>query len=664
MTEEQATVLEKAIAEWESLTGTELLGSKQTMLTWVATDVINEAFQLDESGVTALLILNAETEAYANKVAYSVKDMVDDAGAVLRKVQAFSNIRKTLKDPAFAGILDNFRSSLAQALEHYECMTPAVKELLGNRIELSYIRRDALRALDYMREDVFAKGEPEAAPMKFNPGVYLYWNIASLLRILGNTKDSGVSLVLIQDTEEINASCFGFAIKHGNNLFLLSDKPKFDNPEQATLQSSRGGSRELAHRMEKLRFPYGFMGAWIDEKGRGQMNIPGATMPIRAQQEAVKLAEMKDLPADTLIWLAMMFDLILARYWKNLDRIKAKELSYTGNMIETPMALSEGCQALALRDYKPLQFEKFTTENVTSGHVQFRVKKTGQNQWMEERYKSQVSEELLNPLPSSTPAIPEHLLPPLPHPNEIIARRDAEQARQLLVPKKLRNEIWGTQAEIKHSHMWTARKNFATTIERLSIEEFNREKEAVTKWYVERLTANRDFWLRGLAEGKLILPAPALTKGFTIVQVPAPRIERNELAFYPYGSERCWTSLFGGIPFHNGYCREQDNFYCYLSPENIGREMAVIRPECPEALALLAGCKVDELPIYLQHWYPEKAYVGNSILDDVDPLEDIDNPWRKGFRPGMVIRFGRKGLYKLQARLGLPKNIHWEEEKK
>jgi hypothetical protein len=402
----------------------------------------------------------------------------------------------------------------------------------GTRSVRLVIRRDALRALDYMREDVFAKGEPQAAPMKFNPGVYLYWNIASLLRILGNTKDSGVSLVLIQDTEEINASCFGFAIKHGNNLFLLSDKPKFDNPEQATLQSSRGGSRELAHRMEKLRFPYGFMGAWIDEKGRGQMNIPGATMPVRAQQEAVKLAEMKDLPADTLIWLAMMFDLISARYWKNLERIKAKELSYTGDMIETPMALTEGCQALAIRDYKPLQFEKFTTENVTSDHVQFRVNRTGQNRWMEERYKSQVPEELLNPLPSSTPAFPEHLLPPLPHPNEIIARRDAEQAMQLLAPKKLRNELWGTHAEMRHNHMWVARKNFAATIERLSIEEFNREKEAVTKWYVERLTANRDFWLRGLAEGKLMLPAPASTKGFQIVQTPGPRIERNELAFY------------------------------------------------------------------------------------------------------------------------------------
>ncbi len=91
--------------------------------------------------------------------------------------------------------------------------------------------------------------------------------------------------------------------------------------------------------------------------------------------------------------------------------------------------------------------------------------------------------------------------------------------------------------------------------------------------------------------------------------------------------------------------------------------MAVIRPECPEALALLAGCKVDELPIYLQYWYPEKSYVGNSILDDLDPLEDIENSWRKGFRPGMVVRFGRKGLYKLQARMGLPKKIHWEEKK-
>lgn len=29
----------------------------------------------------------------------------------------------------------------------------------------------------------------------------------------------------------------------------------------------------------------------------------------------------------------------------------------------------------------------------------------------------------------------------------------------------------------------------------------------------------------------------------------------------------------------------------------------------------------------------------------------------------MVVRFGRKGLYKLQARMGLPKKIHWEEKK-
>jgi len=48
--------------------------------------------------------------------------MVDDFENVLRRVKAFSGIRKTLKDPVFAEIIDNFKSSLGKALEFYGCM--------------------------------------------------------------------------------------------------------------------------------------------------------------------------------------------------------------------------------------------------------------------------------------------------------------------------------------------------------------------------------------------------------------------------------------------------------------------------------------------------------------------------------------------------------------
>jgi hypothetical protein len=66
--------------------------------------------------------LNAETEKYAEQINCSVKDMVDDFENVLRRVKAFSGIRKTLKGPAFEEIIDNFKSSLGKALEFYGCM--------------------------------------------------------------------------------------------------------------------------------------------------------------------------------------------------------------------------------------------------------------------------------------------------------------------------------------------------------------------------------------------------------------------------------------------------------------------------------------------------------------------------------------------------------------
>jgi len=51
MTEDQAKVLEKAIAAWKSLTGTQLMSNRQNMLTFVAVETIKEAFHLDETGV-------------------------------------------------------------------------------------------------------------------------------------------------------------------------------------------------------------------------------------------------------------------------------------------------------------------------------------------------------------------------------------------------------------------------------------------------------------------------------------------------------------------------------------------------------------------------------------------------------------------------------------
>ena len=658
MTENQAKVLEKAIADWADLTGRPLMGEKQGMLTFVAVVEIKESFALDVSGITALLILNAETEHYADQVSYSIKDMVDNQAEVMQRIQAFSSIRAALKHPEFAEILANFKTSLKSALDQYGLYTPEVEKVLLDPVALAYIRRDALRAYAQLREDIFSKGAPTTDKFKYNPGMFLFWNINSLLRLIGNSQ-SGVTLCLVQDNVEANASHFAFAVKNGANLIVLSDKPKFDNPDQAGYQSARGGSRELARRMELFRFPYKLAGAWVDRKGRGYLNMPGSNTLVPAQVEAIKLADLQELPADSIIWLVLMLELIQDKCWANLGERQSRDLSYSGAMIEHPASLTEGCQALTIQDYKPLQFKPVTLYDALTDQVQFEVKQTRQNEWMEQLYKDQVPVELLNPLPSTTPLIPAHLQPTREDQMNVWGSGQPKQ----LVPLKLREDSWGTEKELAHNHMYVARKNFATVIERLTIQDFKAKVEEVSAWYREKLLANKEFWLRGLAAGELRLPYDdgGHGEGFRIRERPLKKPAKNALAFYPPKDTYSWTRGMKAQGFHNGYCREQDAYYCFLSPQNIGREKAVIEPTTPEALALLCGCKVSEMPIYLQNWYRYELYHGNSILDDVDPLEDIANPWQS-FHADLVIRFGRKGLYKLQASFALPKKIHWSDK--
>jgi hypothetical protein len=670
MTEEQAKVLEHAIESWETLTQTKLLGNRQTLRTLCAAEEIKEAFKLDETGVTALLILHAETEAYAGSVNYSLRDMEDQAEEVNRRVQAFLAVRQTLKAPAYASILDNFFAAIHRSMEFYGCLTPEVEVLLKDRIELAYIRRDALRAMEILREDVFATGEPAEEALKFNPGVFLFWNINSLLRIMGNSS-SGVSLCVIENQEEANASHFGFAIKCGANLVLLSDKPKFANPEQAILQSSRRGtSHELGRRMTRLRFPYSLLGAWFDKRGDAGINLPGPKIKP-AQSEAIKLAEFSSLPADTLIWLAMVFDLIANRTWKNTEDLKEKPLAYTGTMIEQPLSLAEGCQALAIRNYKPLQFKPFAkVDDILADKVTFEVKQTGQNNWMEQRYKDQVPVELLNPLPSNHPQLPAELLPPKPE-GLGIHHELAHYKRQIEM-SQLREEYWGNAKELQHTHMWVARKNFSTTIARLVQQEFDREIDNVKRWVREHYEANREFWLHGLATGELMLPFTKENRGsshFNIITRSPERPQRNAI-YYVMRSESkpsyYINDAFGGRAafFQGAYERAQDAFHCYLEPERIGHEMAIIDVDCPEAIALLAGCKVEDLPVFLQHWYSNELYTGNSILTDVDPMEDVTNPWFAGIKPRIYIRFCRSALYRFQRAQGIPKRSPWEAKAK
>ena len=669
VTEQQAKLLLETIAAWESLTESKLESEAGAIKWWTCEEnmSLREAFKQDGSGVTALLLLNAYAQNFAANLSFTLKDLAEDPESVLAKAKDLKKIRASLNAPEFKGIISSFSDYIAGAVEAYGCRTPEVEKLIHSSEELAFIRRDAYRAAATLREDVFNFGPTDPAPMKYNPGVYLFWDINALIRLLGATKDSGVTLALVENTEEITASHFAFAIRNGSNLILLSDRPRFDNPGQAIAQASRGHCRQLAERMQKLRFPYDLMGAWLDSKGKAHARMPGAQTVAPYQKEAIKLAELHVLPPDCILWLSMIFPLLEQRYWKNA--IPARALSYTGEMIQKPLALTEGCAALITTQYQPLQFPTLKVPDVATAAVagEFRVRQTRQNEWMEKRYAAEVNPDILNlTKTTNAPLLISGDLPPAKDPNGWLPSLAGEGKERKHRLARMQPDYWGTQAELQHTHIWVARKNLATAVEGLARREFERTHEEVEKWYRQALIKNKEFWQRGIAVGELLLPSlPRKEDGFfTVEGHPAKREMRNRLHF-------CWRDeasanlhfyVFHGNHFHNGYSRRHDAFWDWGNPAILGRDRAEISADCPEAISALCGCKVEELPELLHHWFARKAYIGNTILDDIDPMEAIKNPWIEGFTPNLLVRFSRPTINQWQKQYQLPVRRLWAKD--
>jgi hypothetical protein len=151
---------------------------------------------------------------------------------------------------------------------------------------------------------------------------------------------------------------------------------------------------------------------------------------------------------------------------------------------------------------------------------------------------------------------------------------------------------------------------------------------------------------------------------FTVEGHPAKRELRNRLHFYwrDEASANLHFYVFHGNHFHNGYSRRHDAFRDWGNPAILGRDRAEISADCPEAISSLCGCKVEELPEPLHHWFARKAYIGNTILDDIDPMEAIKNPWIEGFTPNLLVRLSRPTINQWQKQYQLPVRRLWAKD--
>jgi hypothetical protein len=655
--------------------GTHTVGSWEVRKTFKA---IKEALDLDPTEITATLLLTHFVKEHAASHSFSLDALLHKPAEVEATLAPVREALRILHAPTLIETRDAFIEAIRAALVQYDAAgREDIQKLLAKPDEIAILRRDALRSIANLRVDQFLDGSPEPAGVRpvYTKTVHQWWNVNSMLAAV-TRQPAGVSLNLIRHPDGFQ-SYFAFVIRNGGNVFVLSDTPDYAHPLQGYM--SRRPDRALDERAARNWFPYDLLGLEYDEESdRLYFAESKARGLVAYQNAALPLKPVSELPPRELVWLAMMFDLIVERFWK--QGWKAPALSYTAEMlVEGNRLLAHAAQArLPVAGYEPVGLQPLTVADMhheTVDEAAVGRKYENPNAWMEARYASRVTPEALNLIapPETTLAITDQTGAV----GEVEIPRNAHEwdARALMEGKTKLHALdattFGTREKLHADRLFLARHNYARRITQLAVEEFEQRKDEVLAWWHKRLEANRDTLLAYAGNAIVWVDAGMTAQTFGGYGDKAGRARSVE-------PRRPDESMFDDRPrpvlLHavlERHVIKEVRFGLWGIGGKVLSEMRDRHPLCavngakatyavgftpatPQELAVLAACKVDELPDVLQHWDQLRPYHGNSILSRIDPMVWVaQNPWRK-LDLRFILPLSVRGLAAVQKVAALP----------
>ncbi|WP_454727737.1 MULTISPECIES: hypothetical protein [Cupriavidus] len=634
-----------ALGLWRNITGIQAGQTSMRLADWELRktfDLLDEAITLDPTEVTAMLLFDFFVDSYLRESKVTLRDLLDKPDAIIDRLVAPRELLAILNSRDMLAVREAFTGALSRAIARYDAAEREdVKTLLATRHDIALLRRDALRSMATLRVDQFLAGAPEPdhiVPV-YHRTVHQWWNINSLLAA-ATRMPSGVSLNLVRDPDAYQ-SYFCFVIRNGGNLFVLSDREALSHPLEAGMR--RRPERILAERAARNWFPYELLNLEYDEETR-QLYIAESKVRelVAYQHAALPLKPVAELAPPDLVWITMMFDLIIERFWR--QDYKAPALSYTAEMVNTNLTLANlaTSSSLPVAEYAPLALPPIGVDDVRAANVSPEAvgkMENNPNHWMEERYASRIDAGTLNLLAAPGQAFQ------IEHASGDLQRVDAKEKRTPSIFKEKRitemrhmdATTFGTRDALEHDRLFIARYNLAAQVDMHADAEYRERKDAVTEWYRQRVKANLDTLIGWSMHEHIWVSDGVQDRWNRYVRTPAPqrmldvtsemgsakayfhgflqRVDANDPYAYTVSGGLYMGSFLGGAPL------------CLLNGTKASY-YAIFAPTSPQELATLAGCPVEDLPDVLQHWIQLEQDTGNHILNRIDPMIwAAHNPW-------------------------------------
>lgn len=214
---------------------------------------------------------------------------------------------------------------------------------------------------------------------------------------------------------------------------------------------------------------------------------------------------------------------------------------------------------------------------------------------------------------------------------------------------------FGSEEELRQDQVWLARFNMAKQIQKAADEEFIARKNEIFAWFEDMVRGNLPALLDAIAAGEMMglrlngMFGDSHEKygAFGNILTFGAMDDKETWSLYDYSDGVCLGNWDKAMGRHHRRCVLTGAAATYR---------ARFHPLMADSLAKLAGCGVDELPEVLRHWRVEKQYVGNNILDRLDPMEsEVNDPWMK-LRLNVNVYLSKRGYAKAlrdaQARAG------------
>lgn len=619
---------------------------------------IRESLEIDETGITACMLLRGYLENYQKNTEISLSDIVAQDATYLDNLRKFLKLTEIVNHPLLKEAVDDFKDFILEAAKHYGYDESKIAPAFDDRHNIGMSRFYALKATETLTSHQFSRGKYDDAKPMIYRGILKFPSIQMAINFLSTHEGSIIALALIRDEVHDCYSHFAFLIKNGENTFLLSDDENWTHPMQKKM--SRRPDKHLAKKEFVDYLPYQLIDKFDDQQIDPDKN------------KATLLSKIKDLPIHQIVWITVLFEKLRQNFWNK--KYYCKQISYFMEDISTLTTsikqLNESKRdgsSLPVR-INPAQLPKVINSEVSTESMkdEWAMKPTRKNEWLEKRYEHLVPDFAINPDMALLTESELKLLEDGEDKQSISIRFYNKQPKPLICKaiqgaineealshcsdlKMMPSNNFGTMESLQKTQRWYARYNKASLINYYTHKEYEECKDEVMQWLRSETIKQKDRLIKiAVTEEFKSYHLNYVTFGSEIA-CDKKNILNINTGKRPIGSIfPKYQAIIGDLNYRKG------QYYCPIT-KAVATIFAVFSPQVSRAIAELLNCEVKDLPSVLQNWRTSEQYHGNSILDYLDPMEwVVKDPWNNEFRFSIIIPFSKRGFNRIRKESGLP----------